>query len=353
MNTKKIISLVVLLIVLVALFVGSLYLRNKNSEKFEQISNNNNGLYTSNAELGYEFTIANQNIDGWEEERQGYQTWYYLPTTDRDWNKDGNFYSVVYSVTAIPKAEVEKSRKICDNNQQESWYECVAFTHTIGENNLYTFVSIPAQDAPQDFVDSMIIENVTNQIKTTFKTFNVSNPQVLSYDYKKSGFGIKASTDLSTDYSASDNISLPFETDKFSQDIGLSKILPIQYCGLSGECQPTTTNYAVTVGLLDLTETQLLAFPIADDFTKVNRNLATIYEYSQGAEGEGINYFFLVMPDSKIFVVAHRYLDETTNLRYKNVKNFTTYKKQTENVAMIVENFNTFSTFKELSQTNK
>ncbi len=99
-----------------------------------------------------------------------------------------------------------------------------------------------------------------------------------------------------------------------------------------------------------MTEQELLKLPIAQSFTKTRiGDQGFSYDYSEGAEGEGINYHFIRVNSQTIIVVAHRYIDEQMLINYQNQTNFTKYKKQQENVMAILESITTFPT---LNQTN-
>ena len=60
------------------------------------------------------------------------------------------------------------------------------------------------------------------------------------------------------------------------------------------------------------------------------------WEYTEGAEGEGIVYTF-IPHNNKLLILYRTFIDENVITNYKNVKNFITYAKQAEIMTEIIE----------------
>jgi hypothetical protein len=164
-----------------------------------------------------------------------------------------------------------------------------------------------------------------------------SEPKLFMHENLSSGYKLSYPSNLLDRIPDSLNFSIPIDdSGPFYPNPGLSYSLPIKYCSLSGECQPTTLNFAIITGQLELTQTQLLKTPIAKSLTKLLVGDNTVYQYQEGAEGEGIIYNFVLNESAgpqtspKIFVVALKYLDETVVATYARQKSFIKFSEQKE-----------------------
>ncbi len=347
-STKKIISLLGILAILIALFFVSLSLRDKsrtNLQRNNSGQSNEHGFYTvENKDLGYKFELSDEFFSKYQEEHHGLTTYYKLPTKDIKWNTNGTLYADVFAVTAYSKLEVEKDRKTCETKHGEP-FQCEWYDNASGENNFYYFVVSPTQDPPDDFIASGVVgEGLT--AGRVMQTFNIQEPpKTFTYENLNKGYSFNYPSYLSSDNNEVVNsLGLPFSTDKiFTPEPGLSWVLPIKYCALSGQCQPNTLNYAIVLGQLDFTEAQLLKTPIAKSLTKLLVGDQTVYEYQEGAEGEGIIYQFVLNESAgpqtspKVFVVALKYLDETVNHAYDGEANFISFNTQKKIVTNIIK----------------
>jgi hypothetical protein len=72
-----------------------------------------------------------------------------------------------------------------------------------------------------------------------------------------------------------------------------------------------------------------LSSQLGKSLTKLQVNGTNVYSYNMGAEGEGIEYHFVVSanPD-QIIVFIHKYIDETVVHNYASVKDFTKFTDQ-------------------------
>ncbi len=332
-------------IIAIALIAGLIYVvAFRNPATINQIEDREEvgGLYHNNTELGYELQINDSAFINPEIERKGLGTVYYVPTKN---SENETYYSTILNIRAIPNSDPAKKE-----NQANK---------VIGKNNYYTFVSTWLGGCDNEETCALT-ERIDQSIQSSFKAYNLNKvPTFLTYEDKNAGYGIKYPVELTADYFSEDvadytsSISLPRDIENKGFGLGhmFGKVLPVEYCDLKGDCFPKTVNYLIGIGEMAMTEQQLLRLPLAQSFTKVRiGDQGFSYNYSEGAEGEGINYYFVPISSGKIIVIAHRYIDEQILINYQKQPNFTKYQKQLEKVIEILESINTFPS---LNQTNQ
>ena len=298
------------------------------------------GMYHNNTELGYELQIDDEDFVYPKIEQQGLSTNYYVPSKNPDGTK---MYSTILVISAIPNetANLKPDR----------------FLTEIGKNNYYTFSSVWLAGCDNDEMCALT-ERINESLKKSFKPYSLTeSPTVLTFEDKSNGYGFKYPVELEANYftegmeNYTSGISLPKDIEDKGFGLGhdLGKVLKVQYCTLKGDCGPTTVNYSVATGEMDITEKDLLKLPLAKSFTKTRLGTQSfMYDYSEGAEGEGINYHFIPVAPGKIVIVAHRYINEQVVTSYQKTPNFTKYEKQLENVTLLMESINTFPSFNEI-----
>lgn len=117
----------------------------------------------------------------------------------------------------------------------------------------------------------------------------------------------------------------------------LAKILPVQYCGLSGQCQSTTTNFIINVEGGQLSEQDLISSEIGPSLIKTQINGHTVYKYEIGAEGEGIIYYYVLSDDGRAVIFELKYLNEQVSAKYKTVDGFVPYADQIKTTEQIIQ----------------
>ncbi len=352
MNLKTLSAFIGALVILGILFAGSVYLKNHRQPITSIIENSQNkpGItVVDNKEFGYRFEIDNKffqiNNQSYKANRDGYYVSYYLKTIDPEWTKDGNNYAEVLTIGAVATKEVESKKEICaknDVNMQDSPFDCLAFDQPLGHNKYFTFVKIPhIEQYPKDFEEIQLYEAIIESLKN-IKIYDPSKePSNLHYDDYLTGF--------SFDYPAYLDRAL-FNLEKYV-DMGASveidknlyvfatkkiyNIIPVKYCALSGKCQPNTLNFSINIGDIDLTKGQLLNSDVGKSLTTEKIGSKTVYVYKIGAEGEGINFYFIEGPQNKMYGIAWKYINEQIISKYKTAPGFKSYQDQktiTENI---------------------
>jgi hypothetical protein len=351
MNVNKLLGGLVAFVVLVGLFFASTVLRDRYADQGPTHAPTvEDGYYTiKNSDLGYQFEMPERLFRGYQEERQGYRTVYHLPTTNPILNRDGVFYDATIEVLAIPKANNDKFKAMCASGQELSPRMCQDFSGLEHSNNLYYFEILGIQssellsstDPLQVEKDAKKYEELLAAVESKFQTSSVQKPQTLLYQDLQANYQYEYPTDLSNDFGESLGLPLPYSLNSeaiLAASPGIIKTLPIRYCGLSGECKPTTTNMSVAVGLINTPEEILRQSQIGPSLEKTTVGQMTVYSYSEGAEGEGINYYFVIDQKTKrVVVVAQRYLDENILFTYKNAKGFIPLEVQNQITSNIIK----------------
>lgn len=111
--------------------------------------------------------------------------------------------------------------------------------------------------------------------------------------------------------------------------------IPIEYCDLSDlpeGCKPYTENPKIVVSVVGGSVDGLVAewtelFGAPNVVLDGGRSFSM---WSQGAEGEGMNYYFTELSADLTLLLAYRYLDENTLILYKEAPDFWSLDKQKE-----------------------
>jgi hypothetical protein len=361
MSTKKILTFIGVLLILLVLFAGSVYLKNRHTSTRPTQENNTsqNGVYTvDNEELGYKFEISDKyfgvNNKTYQEIRNGYLTSYYLKTTDPEWTKDGKNYAEVLTIGAVTKREANLKKPVCAKNNiklLDTPFDCLIFDQPLGSNKYLYFVVYPhTEEYPKDLSEIKISEAIDEALKNIQIYDPVSEPLTLKYNSYEYGFEFsypsyidRAFWDPAKNEELGAQIELPREIDNNQTNISekvLLHTLPIQYCALSGECRPTTLNFAINVGYTGKTLKQLRESDGGKSLTQKTIGDKLTYVYEIGAEGEGIIYYFTEGPNNKMYVVALRYLNEQIVTKYKTASGFTSFEEQKTTAENIIKNLN-------------
>lgn len=344
MNYQKYLAGLGTLAVLAALFFGAQFLR----EKYVPINNTNQPVATNsdknlieNKTLGFSFELPKNKYPEVKVEQSGYITYIYLPTKDKDWNAQGRYYANAFAIAATPIEQAEKNRTKCQMGQMDDPYACMPFTSSIGKNKYFYFTSSGPQEGPAEFITAGLIDGI-KQATDHLTVFDPpSKPANLTMQVFEKGYeySYPAYLEVSdyTNFTASLSLPAELSSNDYITDKALANILPVQYCALSGICQPTTTNFAVYIGAIDLTEKNLLQSGLGQSVTKTTVGNYSVYKYEQGAEGEGIIYYFLFGSNKKMTVVALRYMNEQVMARYQTVPNFVKYTDQIKTTEKIIQ----------------
>lgn len=341
--------------VLIISFFVSVYLAEK-AKKSEMQSSGvaQNGKYNiENKEFGYSFSISEKLFAGYQAITNDFGTGYYIPAETEDY---GLPLSPVFGIAAIPKDIAEKFEKICEQSRETVPSQCLYNPKlSSGQNNLfYFFVEgsqstelVTATDEATQARYSEKLESIMSEVKQTLKYSDVASlPEYLPKQDNNDGFKYLYPTELNTLRLGEENqvLNLPVSLNLAESVVkgggnAVKKVLPIKHCAASGICKNTTENFIIDVqSLRNISEDQLLNSGIGSSLTKLQVAGYTTYQYNEGAEGEGINYHFIISPNEKqILVVIHRYIDETVLLNYKNTKDFTSYAKQKSIVNNLID----------------
>ncbi len=349
-TTKKLLTGAVALIVLIALLIGSLYLRSWNNQaNYQQTTNTDgeHGIYIiDHPEFGFKFEISDEFFSGYQDFQTGYAFSYYLPTTDPEW---GQGFAKMLTVAAIPKGEADLKKAACDNDlyeQLDTPFDCLVFSHSLGENQFYYFVQLPQIEAGPADLEAKGTEQAIADALANMEIYDITQPaQELSFQSMDSGaefdypyFIDRALYDRADLESIGAQINLPAELDgelSYFAEKELFKLLPIEYCALSGECRPTTTNFAINLGPSGKTLMELKNSDLGSSLVQRRIGDHSVYTYEVGAEGEGIIYYFVLGPNDQMYAVALKYLNEQVVTKYSNEQSFTPFSQQktiTENI---------------------
>lgn len=173
-----------------------------------------------------------------------------------------------------------------------------------------------------------ILEDPFSQ--NTLKNFTNSE-NGFSFEYPSNIFKLSQETRQTPLKTSLDNITTNI----------LSHTINHEYCGLSGQCKPTTTDIELSWIVVDEKITQVKQKnPDLDYWSEpIKENQFTFAEI--GAEGEGINYFFLELPNEKTLIFSHRYINEQLITSYQDVPDFIPYTKQNQIIIDILGSIKT------------
>ncbi len=150
---------------------------------------------------------------------------------------------------------------------------------------------------------------------------NPQSPYGTSTYYSDQGYSFDYPTSLFTQHKGMVNpiykgIASQISVDEFIHEI------PIEHCALSGVCTPTTVNMRFGSTLLDDSIATILKTEFGQSLEKYAVADLSVYEVSQGVEGEGMIYSFIPWQDNKTLFLYRTYIDESILAGYQNAKNF-------------------------------
>jgi hypothetical protein len=352
-NLKSVLIGAGIIAVLAIIAMIALAFQNKNTAPAED----SRGFYIiEHPEIGFRFKASDEFFVGFQEYQTGYTFSYDLPTKDPEWNKFSK-YANVLNIVAVPRAEAEAKRNICEQNltnQMDSPFDCLIFDNPIGQNKYFYFTTIPLIEAgPEDLQARGVYEEIADMVQNIEFFDPPQAPTHLKFKSAETGIELKYPANL--DRALFDrakfeelgaSITLPRELNSgdlfhFAEK-ELFRIIPVQYCSLSGECRNSTTNFVINFGPTGYGDTKftLQDFYKSEIGSSLNKRLIgnhTVYIYEIGAEGEGIIYYFVLAPKDNIYVVALKYINEQVMLNYKNAKGFVPFADQMRTAEDIIK----------------
>lgn len=361
MNLKNVLSIIGAIIILLVLFVGASYLQSRDPSRNNVAAPGNNeqgDFVIKNDEFGYSFEMSEvhfgANDHAYKEIRNGYNTTYYLKLSDQEAQVNDQQYTDVLTIGAVTMREYNQNKAMCAKNNtilQQTPFDCMVYDQPLGHNKYLYFFEYPQiVQYPQEFEDVKLGDAIAASLKN-IKIFDPAvEPLSLQFDSQQLGYSFNYPSYTDRTFWDPDNnrelgaeIKLPKEFDSEESNIGEKVImhtLPIQYCALSGKCNPTTLNFAINVGYSGRTFKQLRTSSIWEGMQHKTIGEYNVYIYEIGAEGEGIIYYFADGPDNKIYVVALKYINEQVMPKYKTASGFTSFEEQkatAENIIKILD----------------
>lgn len=192
------------------------------------------------------------------------------------------------------------------------------------------FISLTLKNKVED-------KQSANQANQNAQTNNSESPKADFYTSFKYGFTFNFEN-LKQFENISYKLSVPNGTARLNLDAvtAYEHKIPVEYCSLKGDCIPTTTDMIFGAAVIESN---------IDDYAKRNpqlepaTNLTYSYSYSEGAEGEGMNYYFIALNPKRTAVIFHKYIDETVNTKYKAETEFIPYTTQKQKIENLLKTF--------------
>jgi hypothetical protein len=312
----------------IAAIVYFVAFKNPASEVMNNNSNNQEaeGITYTNNEFGYSLILP-KIWEGYKTAQAENNILFYIPA-DGKYKDLGYKYGAILYVAAVPLSEVknqEQKCKIPDPNRY--WAECAAVTESIGGNNAYKFYTRFADD----FMPGH--EEEGKAVQKSIKFFNVAQApakRTFSQVGKDYIFEFQYPTNLFTAEYGND-IFLPYRNDNSTaiSEVVLNHTIPVEHCALSGQCTPTTTDLKVGATVLKDTLATIKNSSIGNQLIPQTYGTTKALVLAQGVEGEGIEYYFIEMPNGKVLMMYYQYINENVVQNYKKAKDFIPYAKQT------------------------
>ena len=156
------------------------------------------------------------------------------------------------------------------------------------------------------------------------------SPSLKTFTNEQFGFSLKYPADFEL---ADDTVVIAPNYEERIPAKTFTRKINKEYCDLSGlpeGCTPYTRNPEITVAVVGgsvaglITEwTELFGGP---EQVKIGGREFALW--TQGAEGEGMNYYFTALGPDLTLLLAYRYLDENTLILYKGFPGFWDLAKQ-------------------------
>lgn len=200
------------------------------------------------------------------------------------------------------------------------------------------------------FFGSVYLANKAKESAKNRETQNVNQntntPESLETTSPSTRSGFRVYTNLTNNFSfeypenlldAGDEFTyLPYVNTKLTTEASFKHEVNVQYCAPSGECKPTTTDFKFGIAIVDTPLTKIKAEPgTKAEILTLGEN-KDVLTYSQGAEGEGVVYYFLSIAPGKTLMLYQPYIDENVLVNYKKVKDFLPFTKQKETMKEII-----------------
>ncbi len=124
-------------------------------------------------------------------------------------------------------------------------------------------------------------------------------------------------------------LSMPFgQRNVMNAEFSVKHEINTEYCALSGKCQPTTVDMSFGAVVIDQTLQTIKSENPNFELTKVKHGNIITEEYAEGAEGEGINYYFIPLSGGKTLMMFERNINEQVVTKYQAVPEFIKFADQ-------------------------
>jgi hypothetical protein len=132
-------------------------------------------------------------------------------------------------------------------------------------------------------------------------------------------------------------VSLPFGKRELVNPVTAYKHeIKTEYCAPSGVCQPTTIDMSFGAAVLPQTLLAIKSENPAFNLTKIKYGEVMAEEYAEGAEGEGMAYYFFQLPNGKTLMLYQRNISEKVLTKYQNVPEFMKIDEQVKTMKDII-----------------
>lgn len=151
----------------------------------------------------------------------------------------------------------------------------------------------------------------------------------------ENGYSFSYPQDLYKPYGIS--ISLPYgDRSLLAPRASFKHEINVEYCALSGQCQPTTIDMSFGAVVVPDSLNKILADHPEFKLMEVQRATMKTLEYSEGAEGEGMNYYFFSLPNGKTLILYQRNISEQVVTKYQTVPEFMKFEDQMKTMDKIL-----------------
>ena len=120
---------------------------------------------------------------------------------------------------------------------------------------------------------------------------------------------------------------------KETESVSFTHRIPIKFCGMSGECSPSTIDLQIQLSVLNspLSEvTRAIASSTTQEPQPFTVGEKTGVVASMGVEGEGIYEYAIPLSVTQTLFITRTYIDEASNITYKTAPLFIPFEDQRE-----------------------
>lgn len=118
-------------------------------------------------------------------------------------------------------------------------------------------------------------------------------------------------------------VSVPFgKREVVSTTTSFKHEINTEYCAPSGVCQPTTVDMSFGAAVLQQSLETIKKENPEFKLLTVQRQSIKTQEYSEGAEGEGMAYYFFPLTNGKTLMMYQRNISEKILTKYQSVPEF-------------------------------